>query len=447
MNSDIDLERTVLGLAMVWPNKTLIDFAAVRPEHFQSVQCGALWRLITQMDASGDAISIQTVAANLGRVPVNERRGVDASWLYESSTFAQFPEQAETVCRQLINSANLNALSLALTRAQQVTEGATDAPATLETVRALIDQVAADRATGTMIGDSIAETVARFDEETPVIPTPWDSLNDIIGGWRPGALYVVGARPGAGKTIFGVQAALGLAQYGYVALNTLEMDKHEINQRAISHAGEVWISHLQGAKNGKSAMYDWERDAVKAVAPVLADLPISVQDDPNATPLTVRAHARSLTRKGPLMGIVVDYLQLMEPDGRDQRPRHEIVASYSRALKKLAKEMSCPVIALSQLNRGGAGSDPSLTHLKESGSLEQDADVVILLSQPEIQEEDGSVRLDELNLRVSVAKNRHGPHGSFTIQRNGGKSTIGALEQRPHHLESGRKQADDATPF
>ena len=153
---------------------------------------------------------------------------------------------------------------------------------------------------------------------------------------------------------------------------------------------------------------------------------MSIDDRSSITVTAIRAHARGLSRRGQLAGVVVDYLQLMTAERGDRRPRHEIVADQSRQLKILAKELQCPVIALSQLNRASEqreGKAPTLSDLRESGALEQDADVVLLLHVPVDKADHMEVPLDHL-LRVTVAKNRHGPVGRVTLARHGETATL-----------------------
>ena len=426
--TSLDAERAVIGLVL-HDQRTLADLDTLRPGHFHGLQTRPVWKLITSMAAKGEPITAHTVRANLNRIPVEERAGIDGVWLIDSMGVAPVSAMAEAYARQIINAADLRALTDAVIRSRQVVDGATDAAEAIELVRSLVDAITPQTVAGSMLADHLYSSIARFDEPNVAIPTPWTDLNRIIGGWRPGGLYVVGARPGAGKSIFAIQAALHLAGRGPVAFNTLEMSTHEVNQRIVAHAASVWLSHLQGTGDPMNVLNENDRALIGQAAPELVGLPLSVRDDRSVTVLGIRAHARSLSRHGQLAGIVVDYLQLLRSDSQDRRPRHEIVAEYSRGLKNLAGEMNCPVIALSQLNRAAAGGAASLANLRESGALEQDADVVILLSLPEDKDEHGNVTVDERRINIEVAKNRHGPPGRFTAARFGGKSTIGSRNE------------------
>lgn len=421
MSVETTIEHEVLGLAMAYP-KTLADMGQVRADHFTMPQTAAVWTLINQVASEGKPVDPISLATQLPRIPKLERTGLDAAWLLQCSGLAMTPVVAESRANQLVNAAEIRNLQSALVRAQQLAADATDAVEITELVRAEIDATIPDRRTGQLLADGLPSTLAALREESPVIPTPWPALNHAIGGWRPGALYVIGARPGIGKSIMGVNAALGLAHTGPVALNSLEMSASEIHQRLLSQTTEIALNRFKGVDHGQDPL-DGQWATVERARDELSRLPLSVDDRAYITVMDIRAHARSVARKAPLAGIVVDYLQLMGTPRGDRRPRHEIVAEMSRDLKLLAKEMRCPVIALSQLNRASenrTSRKPTLADLRESGAIEQDADVVMLLHMDE--DEDG--RPDDNLMNVLVAKNRHGKTGAVQLLRHGHVATL-----------------------
>lgn len=225
------------------------------------------------------------------------------------------------------------------------------------------------------------------------------------------------------NTLLGLNAAAGLARTGPVALSTLEMNRREVSVRLLAAAGRINVGHLTGVHDMTDA--DWLK--VPDAQALVSSLPISVDDRTGATVWDVVTHARLLARSGPLAAVVVDYLQLLTTPRGDQRPRHEIVSDQSRQLKVLAGELDCPVIALSQLNRqseGRAGGTPMLSDLRESGSLEQDADVVMLLNMPMVDDGYGGEAPDTGRLDVIVAKNRQGEVGTVRLQRDGATATL-----------------------
>ena len=420
-----DLERAVIGCSMAG-RTALLDLTAVFPEHFTDLRHAALWRLITAMDETGEMVTVQTVAANLNRIPEVERRGIDSIWLFDAYQQGSPAAMAPQLSSRLRNLAQMRRISDALTRSRQLLDGTDDASEALELVRDLIDSAEPDGPQGHMIGDEIDETVNSFNERTVIYETPWVSLNERLQGWRPGGLYVIGARPGVGKSILGLQAALALAHIGPVAVNSLEMTRKELHTRVIAQYSGVPIQHLAGKSRGFNGPSEAEWQAIGRELDEIRELPLSLDDRSAITVMDVRAHARSLSRRGKLAGVIVDYLQLMT-SGNSRKPRHEVVAEQSRQLKVMAKELDCPVIALSQLNRASEARDsgmPSLADLRESGSIEQDADAVLLLHVPTEPGADGLPEPDNSKLVVTIAKNRQGPPGRVILGRDGATSCL-----------------------
>ena len=260
---------------------------------------------------------------------------------------------------------------------------------------------------------TFSETLGSLGRPSTAHATPWYRLSETIGGFRPGALYVIGARPGVGKTSVSIEIALELAKYGTVAYSSLEMPERELHLRAA--AVGAWIPHK--LLEAPQPLPNW---AAQKLAQWQIDQPMNIAFDDRGTVTVndIRTHARSVSREGKLAGIVVDYLQLISGSA-DQR-RLDVVTEASRQLKLLARDLECPVIALSQLNRAAEKREdgrPALSDLRESGSIEQDADVVILLHR---DMQDDSDYFD-----MVVAKNRHGEtrtlnatwHGQFMAVR------------------------------
>lgn len=436
-----ELEQTILGCAM-GSGRARVDMLNVRPAHFADLRHAALWTLIGQMDTNGEAIDAVTVLGALKRIPEIDRQGLDGVYLHQCVALAMNFGAAATYARQLINLAAMRRLDDALTRSRQILDGSDDAAEALEEIRTEIDSTRARSSRGRMLGEIVAEVVADLDKPSVIYETPWASLNAIIDGWRPGGLYVIGARPGVGKTIVGMQAAVTLANIGPVAFSALEMQDREVGKRALSLVSGVDGRRLNGTGPRNHGLSREEKARIGRAQEVLTPLPVSVDDSSAVSVMDVRAHARTLTRQGRVAGVVVDYLQLMAGARGDRRPRHEIVADFSRQLKILAKELDCPVIALSQLNRASETRDsgtPSLADLRESGAIEQDADAVILLHVPtETLTEGGKNVKMPVNDRLvmTVAKNRHGPQDRTTLYRDGATAQV-------YDLPNNQQQYDD----
>lgn len=281
----------------------------------------------------------------------------------------------------------------------------------VEYARTQVEQIAGVKQTkSALMPDLLTAALAEVTEQKLYTPTIWPSLNQAMGGLKPGALYVVGARPGVGKSVVALNLSMGLGAKGTVAFSSLEMSRNELTLRGLASMAEVDVSSLTRGELNQS---DWER--IEAARPRF-NRQVAIDDRPGVGPGQIRAFARSIQRGGNLVAVVVDYLQLMMMPGRE--PRHEKVSEMSRQLKMLAKDLHIPVIALSQLNRRSETAPdkrPTLSDLRESGSIEQDADVVILLSKPD--DRPGDIDLD-------VAKNRHGRLGVVTLAWRGEYSRI-----------------------
>ena len=255
------------------------------------------------------------------------------------------------------------------------------------------------------IGDSLDELVESLGSKPTYMPTPWESIDQIIGGFTPGSFYVVAARPGSGKTIAVLQSAVSLAHQGVVAFSSIEMSEQELQQRLIAQHSNL---HLSKLRNHTLDEDDWKTFA--RTRGNVSGAPIFVDPSPKVTLADIRAHARAVSRRGKLAGIVVDYLQLIQGEGQDRRV---VVDNIALGLKGLAKDMNVPVIAAAQLKRaapqrGKKRTLPTLEDLREAGGIEANADVVMLL--------DRGVAEEARDLTVVVAKNRHGDQRQVTLR-------------------------------
>lgn len=245
-----------------------------------------------------------------------------------------------------------------------------------------------------------------LDEVTINATSGLGKLDELLNGFRAGGLYIIGARPGVGKTVVGLQAAFGLArnatalpngeQSGAVAFYSLEMSKRELMNRLVSQVLSIPMDALDRGLLGTV-----EKNRIDSRASELHNL-LTINDRGTQSLASIRNFARSIKRQGvPLKALVIDYLGLIA-DVQSGRNRYEAMTMVSGALKALAKDLNVPVIALAQLNRnveGGKETMPKMSDLRDSGSIEQDADVVILLHRS--KEEPGV-------MTMNVAKNRHG---------------------------------------
>lgn len=243
-------------------------------------------------------------------------------------------------------------------------------------------------------------------------PTGFHDLDDLLaGGLRGGQMVIIAARPGVGKSTLAVDIARHQTKNGSpTAIFSLEMSKQELAQRILSAEAEVRTSDL---RQGQLEEGGW--DSLARAVTALEETPLYIDDAPNLTLMEIRAKARRLHQQHTLGLIIVDYLQLLT-SGRRVESRQQEVAEFSRQLKLLAKELDVPLIAISQLNRGvemrGDDARPKLSDLRESGSLEQDADIVMLINRPDVSNRDHE-RAGEAD--IIVAKHRGGAIGDVTV--------------------------------
>ncbi len=243
------------------------------------------------------------------------------------------------------------------------------------------------------------------------VPTGFIELDRLTNGLHPGQMIVVAARPAIGKSTLAADfvrsAAIKHQQTSVVF--SLEMSRNELTMRLLSAEAQV---PLQNMRKGTMRDEDWQKLA--ATMGRLSQAPLFIDDSPNMSLMEIRAKCRRLKQRHNLKLVVIDYLQLMS-SGKRVESRQQEVSEFSRALKLLAKELEVPVIAISQLNRGAeqrTDKKPMLSDLRESGAIEQDADVVILLHREDAYERE-SPRAGEADL--IVAKHRNGPTDTIVV--------------------------------
>jgi replicative DNA helicase len=247
------------------------------------------------------------------------------------------------------------------------------------------------------------------------VPTGFADLDDLTNGLHSGQMIIIAARPAMGKSTLALDLCRAASIHNNMTsvIFSLEMNRSEITMRLLSAEARVPLNHI---RNGNMSDDDWQRLARKMSE--VSAAPFFIDDSPNMTMMEIRSKARRLKQRHDLKLIVIDYMQLMS-SGRKVESRQLEVSEFSRQIKLLAKELEVPIIALSQLNRGPeqrADKRPMMADLRESGSLEQDADMVILLHRDDAYERE-SQRPGEADL--IVAKHRNGPTRDITVAFQG----------------------------
>ncbi|MBF4603732.1 replicative DNA helicase [Curtobacterium sp. VKM Ac-2884] len=387
------LDREAIWTAL----DTLSPSDFYQPKHELIARAAAA---LAERDEPADTIAVINELERTGQIA---KAGGDAYLFQLTSlvaTTANVGFHADIVRQKAIRR-RLRDAGMRITQMGSVTEG--DPLRLVDEAQQELEQVAKNtRVDVHPVGETLASTIDRLDEKPEFVSTGFESLDKVIGGLAAGNLVIVGARPGEGKTILGMNLATSLARRGLVVYMSLEMSEDELQLRLISQFGEV---HMKSLRNHTLNDEQWKRVAIARQK--MQGAPIFI-DDESTTLAEMRAYIRSVSRRGQLAGVVVDYLQLFE-GGDPKQSRQEFVGSMSRQLKLMAKQLGVPVIALSQLSRqveGRKSRVPMLSDLRESGSIEQDADVVLLLSYD---------RKAPADLTVAVAKNRHGENGEVSL--------------------------------
>jgi len=243
------------------------------------------------------------------------------------------------------------------------------------------------------------------------ISSGFKKLDELTTGFQEGELIIIAGRPSMGKTALALNIAehTALADKNAVAVFSLEMSSEQLAFRLISSLGRV---HQDALKTGKLRDKDWDR--IDGAILQMKDMPIYIDDTPSLSPVELRARARRIQREKGLSLIIIDYLQLMQVPGSKENRATEI-SEISRNLKALARELKIPIIALSQLNRAielRVDKTPQLSDLRESGAIEQDADVIAFIYREEVYNEETDQKGIAL---IKVAKQRNGPTGKFFL--------------------------------
>lgn len=268
-------------------------------------------------------------------------------------------------------------------------------------------------------------------EGSKVVKSGFRLLDSMLGGFRPGTLNIVAARPGMGKTALVINIAVNVAYATRTPVNifSLEMSKSEIGNRILASRSTVDGKRLQHAKVSKE-----EEKSLLNTVNELKDLPIFIDDTSSVTPVTMMSKVKELQSKGELGLIILDYLQLMSYGERANSSRQQEVSDISRSLKVLAKDMKVPIIALSQLSRGsekrGEDHTPMLSDLRDSGAIEQDADAVIFIDRPDYYKKDTDEIKEIQDAKLIVAKNRHGETGSVPLKWWGARTLFFEEDRR-----------------
>lgn len=400
---DTAAEQSTLGSMLLSREAISTVTELLKPNHFYNPNHETIYGVIVHLVGEGQPVDAVTVAAELGKIGVLQRIG-GAPYLHTLIAGTPTPASAGSYARVVFDKARQRAI--ARVGHKLVSLGTTEASSSddVDALLAQADDMFRELGGPAHKGLTWDQLVTKWrnwrEGESRMIPTPWPDINTMFnGGMAAGQMIIIGGRPGAGKSVSGLNVALGAAEQGHrVTVFSVEMDDVEVASRLL--AAGSWASQAE-IMSGK--MKQETRDRVEDYISARKGLPLELVDQAYITVEQIIAHCR--LRRPEL--IFVDYAQLIAPSN-NKLVREQQVAHITRSLKVAAKHLQMVVVVAAQLNRGSADGSrvPLISDLRESGAAEQDADIVMLLHQP--PDDDGVVQL-------IVGKNRNGPTGVATL--------------------------------
>ncbi len=419
---NLEAERSILGAVLLDNHALNAAVERLRSEDFFLPQHRHIFERMVQLGEKQQAIDTITLMEDLARNGTLEAAGGVA---YLSSLADGLPRvtNVDHYARIVKEKAILRSLIYSASAIQeQALAAGDDADVILDRAESTIFQLAEDRVKAGLIGvkDLVKESFDRlekiFSEGRRItgLATGYSGLDNETAGLQPSELIILAARPSMGKTALALNMAenVALRQREPVAIFSLEMSKESLLLRLLASHARVDAHKF---RTGHMNRDDWGK-VTKSLAE-LGEAPIWIDDSASSTVLEMGAKARRLKRDRGLSLVIVDYIQLVVPStNRRNSNRQEEVSSISRSLKALAKELKVPVVVLSQLTRAPEREDrkPQLADLRESGAIEQDADVVLFINRPNFYKTDMAEE-DRAKAEIIIAKQRNGPTGNLNF--------------------------------
>lgn len=429
---DFDAERAIIGTILI--DETALDrvVSILQPSDFFDEKHRLVYGACVELAQAGQPIEVTAVASRLrdstAFLAVGGAR--ELARMVDDSVFTSQPEIVAKRLRELGRlRTTIETLHVQLSEAYQTKPA--EAQDFLERCSGAVQSCAVHPEQGdvVLLRDALADSFTRIRDRAATgntlsgVTTGFSRLDRMLAGWQPGEVAIVAGRPGMGKTALAMQSAMRVAdKCGAVLVFSLEMPRDQLVTRSICTEARV---DSNKTRHGTITPNEWEylTDAAKW----MANLPLYIDDKAGLSPLDVRTKVRrlqsDLARRGqdPLVLVVIDYLQLMSGKAligqRDSREQE--VAAVSRSLKGLAKELHLPFVVLAQLNRGVEKSKdrrPQLSDLRESGSIEQDADTVVFIHREEYYLRDKTPQDQRGIAEAIIAKQRCGPTGTASLK-------------------------------
>ncbi len=418
MPHSIEAEQSVIGAVLADPSVLPLVVEKIKPEYFYSDQHKAIYSIILRMFTGGSPVDIITVLNEAEKLHIFENSLEGKRYLAEIGNTLPSTSNIESYCKIVADKYFIRSLGYAArTILEDIQSGEHDSQLLLDAAEQKIYDIRQGRDVKGLIpiSEAITEAYDRLgkisgpDKEKYVgARTGFTLLDSITSGLNKSDLIIIAARPGMGKTSFAMNIATNVARRAEkdVVTFNLEMSKEQLATRILSTEALVDSNSL---RNGRISGDDWVRLATSAG--YLSTLPLYIDDTASMTVQQMKAKLRRVKNLGL---VIIDYLQLMESTSRSDN-RVVVISEITRQLKVMAKELNVPVILLSQLSRGvenRTDKRPLLSDLRESGSIEQDADIVLFLYR------DAYYNKESPRQNISeciVAKNRHGETGTVEL--------------------------------
>ena len=437
----MESEQSILGALLLDP-KSIDSLGALRPEHFYDEAHRLILSEIMAMVAVGKPIDAVTVAEELYDHGHDERSGGLA---YLGSLVASTPSTrsvrrySEVVVGKALERQLLGAADRIRETVESIGSTSEKLASAQSAVMSISESVASrqPKVMREVLSSAVDVLTQRSSGNVRCLPTGFRDLDrQLAGGFRPGNLIVLAGRPGMGKTSLAVNVGYQVAGSGVpVLVLSLEMPEQELADRLISQAGGVYLSAvLAGDMEGETG------ERIMAGVSRLHEIPLVIDDQGGLSLFDVASKARSVKRKHGLGLLVIDYLQLMTGDGDN---RNQQIEQITRGLKALAKELDIPVVALSQLSRKceeRTNKRPMNSDLRESGAIEQDADVILFVYR---DEEYNPNSPDKGTAEIIISKNRQGQNGMVRMAYHGCYTRFNDLDHswQPEHREEPPKRS------
>ena len=415
----VEIEESVLGALMIDEDALINTIDRLRPEHFYKEENKEIFNAIYSLNAEGSDVDIMTVSEKLKKRGMFEAVGGSfklASLVERIASAAHIETYVRILAEKNIQRELIRVSTQTLREAYRATADILELLDEAETNFLAINDSnfnSAERSLGVLSELVIKEIdeAQNSDSNTIGLPSGFYELDNITGGFQPGQLIILAARPAMGKTAFALNIARNMAmQFGKsVAVFSLEMTATELMMRLVSSEAKVEGQRL---KRGDQISTQ-ELEIVKEKARELGNCRMYIDDNPGLNIMELKAKCKRMKKAHNIDMVFIDYLQLMSGSDTKNTNREQEISYISRQLKGLAKELGIPILALSQLSRDvekrGGSKEPMLSDLRESGAIEQDADIVMFIYRPEYYGEDQDNNGSTAGIAyINVAKNRAG---------------------------------------